>query len=50
MFTNIRKEDISMTLGEKLKLLRGEKEITQEELAEQLSVSRSAIGKWESTD
>ena len=37
-----------MTLGEKLKLLRGEKGISQEELAEELSVSRSAIAKWES--
>lgn len=37
-----------MTLGEKLKLLRCGNEMTQEELAEKLSVSRSAVAKWES--
>lgn len=36
-----------MTLGEKIKLLRNEKGITQEALAENLNVSRSAIAKWE---
>lgn len=36
-----------MTLGEKLKYLRSEKGITQESLAEELNVSRSAIAKWE---
>lgn len=36
-----------MTIGEKLKLLRMEKRITQEALAENLNVSRSAIAKWE---
>lgn len=36
-----------MTIGEKLKLLRTEKRITQEALAENLNVSRSAIAKWE---
>ncbi len=36
-----------MTLGEKIKLLRNEKGITQEALAEKLNVSRSAIAKWE---
>lgn len=35
-----------MTLGEKLKALLREKDMTQEELAEQLDVSRQAVGKW----
>jgi transcriptional regulator with XRE-family HTH domain len=37
-----------MTLGEKVKELRTKNGITQEKLAEQLNVSRSAIAKWES--
>lgn len=37
-----------MTLGEKIKYLRAEKGITQESLAEEINVSRSAIAKWES--
>lgn len=36
-----------MTLGEKLQKLRTEAAISQEELAEQLGVSRQAISKWE---
>lgn len=36
-----------MTIGEKIKLLRTEKGITQEGLAEKLNVSRSAVAKWE---
>lgn len=36
-----------MTLGEKIKGLRTEKGITQESLAEEINVSRSAIAKWE---
>jgi len=35
-----------MTLGQKLKSLLKEKNMTQEELAEQLDVSRQAVGKW----
>lgn len=35
-----------MTLGQKLKILLKEKGMTQEELAEQLDVSRQAVGKW----
>ena len=37
-----------MLFSEKLKLLRKEHNLTQEGLAEQLSVSRQAITKWES--
>ena len=37
-----------MTLGEKLKKLRTDHGLTQEELAEKLYVSRTAISKWES--
>jgi len=36
-----------MTLGEKIKSLRSKESITQEEFAEKLNVSRSAIAKWE---
>lgn len=39
---------VKMELNEKLKLLREEKGLTQEELAEALFVSRTAISKWES--
>lgn len=37
-----------MTLGEKLAKARKEKNITQEQLADHLGVSRQAISKWES--
>ncbi len=37
-----------MELSEKLQQLRKEKGLTQEQLAEQLFVSRTAISKWES--
>ena len=37
-----------MTFGEKLKRLRTDKKLTQEELAEILYVSRTAVSKWES--
>lgn len=36
-----------MTLGEKIKKFRIEKGISQEKMAEELKVSRSAIAKWE---
>ena len=36
-----------MTFGEKLKKLRGDNGMTQEELAEQIFVTRTAISKWE---
>ena len=37
-----------MTFGEKLKKLRTSSKLTQEELAERLYVTRTAISKWES--
>ena len=37
-----------MDFSEKLKVLRNNKKLTQEELAEHLYVSRTAISKWES--
>lgn len=37
-----------MTLGEKLKEARKEAGLSQEQLAEKMSVSRSAVAKWES--
>ncbi len=37
-----------MEFNEKLQQLRKQKELTQEDLAEQLFVSRTAISKWES--
>ena len=39
-----------MLFSEKLRLLRTKNNLTQEELAENLSVSRQAITKWESGD
>ena len=39
-----------MFFNEKLKMLRKENGLTQEELAEKLNVSRQAITKWESGD
>jgi N-acetylglucosamine-6-phosphate deacetylase len=41
-------EVITMTLGEKLKNARKNAGLSQEQLAEQLGVSRQAISKWES--
>ena len=39
-----------MLFSEKLKMLRKESKLTQEELAEKLNVSRQAITKWESNE
>ena len=43
----ITEEEINMPFKDKLKSLRAKKIITQEQLAEQLHVSRSLIAKWE---
>lgn len=43
----ITEEKINMPFKDKLKSLRAKKNITQEQLAEQLHVSRSLIAKWE---
>lgn len=37
-----------MSFGEKLQFYRKRKDITQEQLAEQLDVSRQTVSKWES--
>ena len=39
-----------MTLGEKIQQLRKAAGISQEQLAEQLDVSRQSISKWELND
>lgn len=44
------KEGIIMSFGENLRLIRKERRITQEQLAEMLEVSRQAVSKWESED
>ncbi|NLU25585.1 MAG: helix-turn-helix transcriptional regulator [Hungateiclostridium thermocellum] len=38
---------MSFTIGETIRILRLERAITQERLAEQLKVSASAVSKWE---
>ena len=45
---NQNMEVIIMTLGEKLKEARKKIGLSQEQLAEKLSVSRQAVSKWES--
>ena len=39
-----------MIFSEKLQLIRRNKGLTQEELAQKLSVSRQAVAKWEAGD
>lgn len=46
MFDQRRK--MYMSFAENLQYLRKEKNITQEQLAEQLEVSRQSVSKWES--
>lgn len=38
---------MNFTIGETIRSLRSERAITQERLAEQLSVSAPAVSKWE---
>ena len=38
-----------MSFGEKLQLIRRANNLTQEEFAEQLNVSRQSVSKWESS-
>lgn len=38
-----------MNFSEKLLMLRNGKDLTQEQLAEQLNISRQSISKWESS-
>ena len=40
---------MSINLGEKLKSLRKEKNISQEKLAQYLNVSFQAVSKWENS-
>lgn len=45
---NMREETVqSMTIGEKIAKLRCAKNISQEKLAEKISVSRQSVSKWE---
>ena len=46
MLNNERREK-SMKFGEYLKLIRTDKKISQEYLAERLGVSRQSVSKWE---
>lgn len=43
-------EVIEMSFNENLRALRKQKGMSQEQLAEQLNVSRQAVSKWESSD
>ena len=36
-----------MNISEKIKKIRGEKNLTQEQFAEKIYVSRNAVAKWE---
>lgn len=44
----VETEDVKMSFAENLQFLRKQKEITQEQLAESLEVSRQSVSKWES--
>ena len=42
-----KKEDTHMTCGEKIVVLRRENNLTQEQFAELMKVSRQSVSKWE---
>lgn len=49
-YDHIRKEDAIMDqvkIGSFLRALRNEKGLTQEQLAEQVNVSRRSVSRWE---
>jgi len=48
-FTPVKtnQEDTKMSIGNKIRLLRGERHISQETLAESMGVSFQAVSKWE---
>jgi len=43
----MKAREVSMTLGERLTLLRKEMNLSQEEVAERLNVTRQTVSKWE---
>jgi transcriptional regulator with XRE-family HTH domain len=47
IITIVKKVVIIMTINQRIKLLREEKGLTQEELAESISVNRSTLASWE---
>jgi transcriptional regulator with XRE-family HTH domain len=47
IFSNIRAGGAHMTFGEKIQKLRKQKGLSQEALAEKVSVTRQTISKWE---
>ena len=48
IYIELKQEVIVLNLGDKIKKLRKENNLSQEQLAEKLHVSRQAISKWES--
>ncbi len=46
-FTMRVKEEIIMTIGQKISMLRASIKLSQEQLAEKLDVSRQSVSKWE---
>lgn len=47
IFNNLIAGGNTMTLGEKIQKLRKEKGLSQEALAEKVTVTRQTISKWE---
>ena len=46
-FATIMARGDNMTLGERLKMYRTQKGLSQEKIADMLDVSRQAVTKWE---